>query len=61
MNGEKVESCNKIKHGNGMLALEVHRILKNYFQDLYNIGTQKQVVGWTEGLVKAFPDGLAIW
>ena len=44
-NGGKVESCNRIKDGNGRLSLEsvgVQRIWKEYFQDIYNIDTQEQ-------------------
>ena len=46
MNGGKVENSNKIKDGNGRLLLEeteVQRIWKEYYEDLYNIDTQKQV------------------
>ena len=42
----KVESCSRIKDGNGRLAQgedEVRRIWKEYFEDLYNIDTQDQV------------------
>ena len=42
----KVESCSRIKDGNGRLAQgedEVRRICMEYFEDLYNIDTQKQV------------------
>ena len=45
-NGGKVESCSRIKDGNGRLAQgkdEVRRIWKEYFEDLYNIDTQEQV------------------
>ena len=43
--GGKVESCSRIKDGNGRLTLgedKVRRIWKEYFEDL-NIGTQEQV------------------
>ena len=43
---EERKNCNKIKDGNGRLALkegEVRRIWKGYFEDLYNIDTQDQV------------------
>ena len=42
----KVENCSRIKDGNGRLAqgeIEVQRIWKEYFEDLYNIDTQEQV------------------
>ena len=45
-NGEKMENCNKIKGGNRRFALEeveVRRISKEYFENLYNIDNQKQV------------------
>ena len=45
--GEKVESCSKIKDRNGRLAQgedEVGNIWKEYFEDLYNINTQEQVI-----------------
>ena len=38
--GRKVETCSRIKDGNGRLAQgedEVRRIWKEYFEDLYNI------------------------
>ena len=41
-----MESCSTIKDGNGRLAkreVEVQRIWKEYFEDLYNIDTQQQV------------------
>ena len=44
MNGGKVENCSRIKGGNGTLALEeveVQRIWKEHFEDLYNIDTQE--------------------
>ena len=44
--GEKVESCRRIKDGNGRLAQgedEVRVIWKEYFEDLFNIGTKEQV------------------
>ena len=42
----KVESCSRIKDGNGRLTQredEVRGIWKEYFEDLYNINTQEQV------------------
>ena len=45
-NGVKVKSCRRIKDENGALAMEdveVRRIWKEYFEDLYNIDTQEQV------------------
>ena len=47
VNGGKLESCNRIKDGNGRLALGDHaveRIWKEYFRDLYDIHTQEQVI-----------------
>ena len=47
INEGKVENCNRIKDKSGRLALEeveVRRICKKYFGDLYNIDTQEQVV-----------------
>ena len=44
--GGKVESCSRIKDGNGRLAQdddEVRSIWKEYFKDLYNIDAQEQV------------------
>ena len=44
--GGKVESCSRIKVGNGMLALGengVRKIWKEYFEVLYNIDTQEEV------------------
>ena len=44
--GRKVESCSRIKDGNGKLAQgedEVRRVWKEYFEDLYNIDTREQV------------------
>ena len=38
-----MECCNRIKDGNGRLALgedEVRKIWKDYFEHLYIIGTQ---------------------
>ena len=46
MNGRKVESCSRIKDGNGRLGLgedEVRRIWKDYLEDLYNTYTQEEV------------------
>ena len=46
-NAKVMESCSRIKDGNGRLTHgedEVQRILKGYFEDLYNIDTQEQVV-----------------
>ena len=45
-NKGKVEDSNRIKDGNGRLALEeaeVRMIWKEYYEDLYNIDTQEQV------------------
>ena len=45
-NGGKVECCSIIKDENGRLPLEeveVRRIWKDYFEDLYKIVTQEQV------------------
>ena len=42
-----MESCSRIKDGNGRLAQggdEVRRICKEYFEDLYDIDAQEQVV-----------------
>ena len=44
--GEKMESCSRIKYGNGRLAQgedEVRKIWKEYFDYLYSIDTQEQV------------------
>ena len=44
MKGGKVESCSRIKDGNVRLAQgedEVRRTWNEYFEDLYNIDTQK--------------------
>ena len=43
--GGKVESCSRMKDGNGRSAHgeDVQRIWKKYFKDLYNIDTQEQV------------------
>ena len=44
--GGKVESCSRIKDGNGRLAQEeseMRKIWKEYFEDLYIIDTQEQV------------------
>ena len=41
-----VESCSRIKDGNGRLAQgedKVRKIWKEYFEDLYNAYTQEQV------------------
>ena len=43
--GGKVEICSRIKDGNGRLVQgedEVRKIWKKYFEDLYNIDTQKK-------------------
>ena len=40
--GGKVESCSRVKDGNGKLAQgedEIRKIWKEYFEDLYNIDT----------------------
>ena len=42
----KVESCSRVKDGNGRLTLrefEVRRIWKKYFKDLYNVDTHEKV------------------
>ena len=42
----KLDSCTKIKEGKGRLALggvQVRRIWKYYFEDLYNVDNQEQV------------------
>ena len=42
----KVERCSRIKDGNGRLAQredEVRKIWNEYFEDLHNIDTQKEV------------------
>ena len=42
-----MESCSRIKGGNGRSAQgedEIRRIWKEYFEDLYNIDNQEQVV-----------------
>ena len=47
VNGGKVENSNRIKDRNGRLVLEeaeVQRIWKEYYEDLYSIDTQEQVV-----------------
>ena len=46
MNGGKMESCSRIKEGNGGLALgedEVRRIRKDDFEGLYRIDNPEQV------------------
>ena len=40
--GVKVESCSRVKEGNGRLAQgedETRNIWKEYFEDLYNLDT----------------------
>ena len=52
--GGKVESCSRIKDGNGMLALGengVRKIWKEYFEVLYNIDTQEEVAVHMCGLM----------
>ena len=47
VNEGKVEISNRIKDGNGRLVLEeaeVRRIWKEYYEGLYNIDIQEQVV-----------------
>ena len=47
MKGRKVESCSRIKDGSVRLAQgedEMRKIWKGYFEDLYNIDTQEEVV-----------------
>ena len=44
--GGKVESCSRVKDGNGRLAQgedEARKIWNGYFEDLYNIDTQEEV------------------
>ena len=44
--GGKVESCSRVKDGNGRLAQGedgARKIWKEYFEDLYNIDTQEEV------------------
>ena len=44
--GGKVESCRRVKDGNGRVAQgenEARKIWKEYFEDLYNINTQEEV------------------
>ena len=44
--GGKMESCSRIKYGNGRLAQgynEVRNICKDYFEALYNTDTHEQV------------------
>ena len=45
MSGEKMESHNRIKDGNGSLALgedEIREIWKYYFEDQYDTGSEEQ-------------------
>ena len=45
--GGKLDSCSRIKDGNGRLAQgedELRNICKEYFEDLYNIDNQEEVV-----------------
>ena len=48
-NGEKLESCNRIKDGNWKLVLEeveARKIGKEYFEDIYNIDiSQESILG----------------
>ena len=42
----KVESCSRVKNGNGRLAQgedKARKIWKGYFEDLYNIDTREEV------------------
>ena len=44
MKGGKVESCSRVKDGNGRFAQredEARKIWKEYFEDLYNIDAQQ--------------------
>ena len=44
--GGKMDSCSRVKDGNGRLAEgedEARKIWKEYFKDLYNINTQEDV------------------
>ena len=48
----KVENSNRIKDGNERLALEdveMQRILKKYFEELYYIGTEEQIAFYIWG------------
>ena len=42
--GGEVESCSRIKDGNGKLAQGEGEISKEYFEGLYNMDTQEQDV-----------------
>ena len=68
--GGKVESCSRIKDGNGRLTQgedKVRRIWKEYFEDLYNIDTEEQVAAhmcgfdgiWRENYFGGEPIGRA--
>ena len=51
--GGKVESCSRVKDGNGRLVQgedEVRKIWKSYFGDLYNIDTREEVAVHIRGL-----------
>ena len=42
-----MKTCSRVKDGNGRLAKEedeARKIWKEYFKDLYNIGTKEEVV-----------------
>ena len=44
--GGRVESCSRVKDGNGRLTHgedEARKIWKKYFEDLYNVNTQEEV------------------
>ena len=44
MNGEKVESYNKIKDNTARLVVgddDVRKVWKEYFKDLYNVDTEE--------------------
>ena len=47
----QVESCSRIKDGNGRVAqgeVEVQRVWKEYFEDLYNIDFAVHICGFDE-------------
>ena len=49
--GGKVESCSRVKDGNGRLVQgegEARKIWEEYFENLYNIGTQEEVMEFLE-------------
>ena len=53
MNGEKMETCSRIRDITGRLALgedEVRWIWNDYFEDLYNKDIGKQIAVYSCGL-----------